>query len=266
MALIDPDAPPKPAAIGDVVVAGPLLGGSDNRLEVPVTSLDPNPVEVTVTPELAAGWTGAAVTVTVPSGETVRVPIDIRPSLTPQDATVTLRATSPSGPVANGVVELAVISVPNADATAFAFDAGAVGSPVLAGYTALTPSSRWSESAGFGWVSGTVLDRDRNRIDVLRRDIVLSREQSVLRLRVPPGQSRAWLLTGDAFAPGARTTVAIDGAVVADSGPAPIPQGAFRWIDWPMSGGPDGADVDLTLTGSEGDRYWRVACLVVLPE
>ena len=53
----------------------------------------------------------------------------------------------------------------------------------------------------------------------------------------------------------------MDGTVVADSGPAPIPQGTFRWIDWPMSGG----TVDLTLTGSEGDAYWRVVCLVVIP-
>jgi hypothetical protein len=156
-----------------------------------------------------------------------------------------------------------VYAVPAAEKTVFAFDAGPVGRPVLTGYTALTPKSVWDATTGFGWVSGTVLDRDRNRLDVLRRDLVLSQQPCVLRLALPPGNHHAYLMTGDAFAPGARTRVSIGGTVVADSGPAPIPQGTFRWIDWPMSGG---GTVDLTLTGSEGDAYWRVVCLVVIPE
>jgi hypothetical protein len=168
--------------------------------------------------------------------------------------------------VANGVVTRTVLSVPRGDQATYALDAGPVGSPVLAGYTALTPQSQWNEQTGFGWTSGTILDRDRNRIGILRRDIVLSRDPATLRLRLPAGTHRAWILTGDAYAPGARTTITINGQVVGDSGPAPIPQGSFRWIDWKMSGGAAGTDVELTITGSEGDRYWRIAGLIVMPE
>ena len=266
LALIDPDAPPKPAAVGTIQLAEPVIGGQDNAVDVEVISLWPEPVEVTVTPDLPAGWSGQPVTTSIAAGETATVRITLLPSTVPQDGTITLRTTSPAGPVANGIATRTVLAVPRGDQATYALDAGPVGSPVLAGYTALTPQSQWNEQAGFGWTAGTILDRDRNRIGVLRRDIVLSRDPATLRLRLPAGGHRAWILTGDAYAPGARTTITMDGQVVADSGPAPIPQGSFRWIDWSMSGGTAGADVDLTITGSEGDRYWRIASLIVMPE
>jgi hypothetical protein len=32
-----------------------------------------------------------------------------------------------------------------------------------------------------------------------------------------------------------------------------------------MAGGTIGAAIDVTITGSEGDRYWRIAALIVMP-
>jgi alpha-glucuronidase len=264
LALIDPDAPPKAAVVGAPQVNTPLLGGVDNVMTVPVISMTPDhAVQVTLTVSGPDGWSSDPATASIPAAQTVDVKPVVRPPVPPSDGTLQVAATSPDGELGGAHESVDVYAVPAAAKTVFAFDAGPVGSPVLTGYTALTPKSAWDATAGFGWVSGTVLDRDRNRLDVLRRDLVLSQQPCVLRLALPPGSHHAYLMTGDAFAPGARTRVSIGGTVVADSGPAPIPQGTFRWIDWPMSGGDT---VDLTLTGSDGDAYWRVVCLVVVSE
>jgi alpha-glucuronidase len=162
---------------------------------------------------------------------------------------------------------LDIVSVPVAAGTVLALDAGSPTSPVLDTYTRLSPEETWDAGRGFGWV-GTPPDfRDRARMDVLRRDIVLGRDQDyVLRVAVPAGSHRVHVLTGDAFAPSGTTTVFEGESELGSSGPDVIPQAEFRWFSFVLDGGTLGRLADLRLVGSLRDGYWRVAALIMQGE
>ena len=53
----------------------------------------------------------------------------------------------------------------------FSFDFGTVSSPLAAGYTKVTASTSYSSSSGFGWLSGSIQDRDRGTPAVPLRDL-----------------------------------------------------------------------------------------------
>src|SRR5699024_2215121 len=147
------------------------------------------------------------VAVTVPGGEDLTVQVPLTPPLQPSLATPTVQLVDlPDAHPLN------VVSVPAAEDAVLALDAGSASSPVLDGYARLSPEETWSAERGYGWVGDVPTVRDRARMDVLRRDFVLGREQDyVLRVAVPAGAHTVHVLTGDAYSPSGTTTVLEDG-------------------------------------------------------
>lgn len=132
-----------------------------------------------------------------------------------------------------------------------------------AGFARLSPADAWSFEKGYGWASSPPPgSRDRGGPDALRRDFALGRGSATsLRIGVPAGPHRAWLLTGDGSFEAGNTIVSIAGRVVAESGPRVIPEGRFVWIEVPLDGGAQGRPVDLELTGDLRDGFWRLVAL-----
>jgi alpha-glucuronidase len=223
-------------------------------------------IAVTATVAGPDGWTAQPVTQTLAPGEERLLSVPVTPSNVPQNAELTVTVTS-DAEVGDAERTLGVVAVPRGSDVPLALDGGAVGSPVLDSWSALTPATAWSEQAGFGWVGTAPDDRDRNRLDVLRRDFVLGRDaEYVLRVAVPAGRHRAYVLTGDAYAQSGTTTILENGTVLGASPDEIIPQGEFRWFSFEIDGGETGRTADLEIRGALRDRYWRVVALVLQPE
>lgn len=156
-----------------------------------------------------------------------------------------------------------VVAVSATDHALLSLDSGAADGSVQPGFVRLSPSDTWSAEKGYGWTSSPLPDnRDRGRPDDLRRDFTLGRgSATTLRLGVPAGPHRAWLLTGDASFDAGNTIVGIAGRVVAESGPQAIPAGQFVWVEVPLDGAAEGQPVDLELTGDLREGYWRLVAL-----
>jgi len=97
-------------------------------------------------------------------------------------------------------------------------DAGSATSPVAEGFTALTPESAWQEGAAFGWVDRPALsaidapvdpepkpnassgrtDRPKVYTNALSQDHIEGQGAATLRLALPAGRYRAWMVLGAA--------------------------------------------------------------------
>jgi alpha-glucuronidase len=265
LAIIDHDSVVPPAVVTDVRADGVWFAGRPNEVTVTVagTSSDA-PVDVTATVDAPDGWTVEPAQGEVPPGDERNLVAVVTPPPSPALATVAVRL---EGDADAEQWPLDVVSVPAPDDAVLALDAGSPTSPVLDGYTRLSPAEMWDAGRGFGWVGTSPDFRDRARMDVLRRDIVLGREQDyMLRIALPAGQHRVHILTGDAFAPSGTTTVYEGDTELGSSGPDIIPQAEFRWFSFVLDGGTSGRLADLRLVGSLRDGYWRIAGLVMTRE
>jgi len=266
LVIADPDSQLPPVVMTDVETNLAWTSGvpSDVAVAVVNTTTD-RTVPVTVEVEVPDGWTAEPVTRSLaPGGEQI-VRAQVTPSPQPALATPTVRVLADGAEVGDGTRRLDIVTVPPGDSVALALDAGGPASPVLDGYRRLSPEDTWDPAVGYGWV-GTVPEyRDRARLDDVRRDLVFGRppEPSILRLAVPAGEHRIHVLTGDAYATASETVVSIDGVVVGRSGDSTIPQGSFRWFDFPVDGGGSGRTVDLELTGNLYERLWRIVALIM---
>lgn len=167
-----------------------------------------------------------------------------------------------------------VISVPPGDEVAMALDSGGPTDPVLSTYDSLSPADAWDPAKGYGWVGNAPISRDRGQLDDLRRDFTLSRgEPTTLRLNVPAGRHRVYMLTGDASFPSGNTIVSSGGQVLAESGDEIIPQGRFSGSasNWTAGDRPDGRSTDyrrptrwLLAPQLSGDAA-LIACVVGVP-
>ncbi len=101
-------------------------------------------------------------------------------------------------------------------------DAGTAASPVAEGFAALTPDTVWTEGAPFGWVGEARLaavdapvdpepklnpssgrrDRPRAYTNALTQDHVEGEGPAILRVAVPAGRYRAWVVLGAAGSQG----------------------------------------------------------------
>ena len=101
-------------------------------------------------------------------------------------------------------------------------DAGSATSPVAAGFTALTPDSAWRDGAAFGWVDQPALtaidapvdpepklnqssgrkDRPKVYTNALSQDHIESQTSATLRVAIPAGTYRAWMVIGAAGSQG----------------------------------------------------------------
>lgn len=262
LVIIDPDAEVPPVTITDVTAAEVFFGGQENDVSVTLATVTDDDADAVVEVVADEGWTTEQVAVTVPGGEDLTVQIPVSPPLPPSLATPTVVLVDlPDAHPLN------IVSVPAAEDAVLALDAGSPGSPLLDGYARLSPEETWTAERGYGWVGEVPTFRDRARMDVLRRDFVLGREQDyVLRVAVPAGSHTVHVLTGDAYSPSGTTTVLEDGVELGTSGPDTIDQAHFLWFPFPLDGGASGRTADLTVVGSGRDGWWRVVSLVMLAD
>lgn len=260
------------AEIPPVVVTGletdqPFFGGQENSVSVVVANTTPDEeIPVTARVSVPSGWNTRPVTQTLAPGSTATLKVPVTPAAEPSITTLTIEVTAEGHEVGDGTRRIEVISVPPGDTVALALDSGAAASPVLDTYRRLAPEDAWDVSKGYGWVGVHPDFRDRNRLDVLRRDFTLGREQPyTLRLAVPAERHRVYVLTGDAYAPSGNTVVSEDGQKLGESGSSIIPQGSFKWFDFELDGGDAGRTADLEFTGELRDGYWRLVALVMMP-
>lgn len=234
-----------------------LLGGWPNRLEAMITSATPQDREVTVGLSAPAGWEAEAVPVSVASTEDAVARIPVTPPLTAAlaEATITVDGID-SAPVLGATSPVYV--APAGQRCHLALDAGTASSPLLPGYTRLSETSDWSESAGFGWVGSRPSSRDRTG-NQLVRDFVGHPEPRTLRFTAPAGRTTVHLLVGDMGPDAEPTQFSIDGTVVAAT---PWQRGgSARWVSFELDGGVSGRTVDLRMTSDGG--WWRLNALAI---
>ncbi|WP_262697965.1 MULTISPECIES: alpha-glucuronidase family glycosyl hydrolase [Streptomyces] len=264
LAITDPAAP-APSLVALRAAADPVWWtGRANPVTVLVRNTGAEDRDVTarlVTPD---GWSGTERTVTVAAGAERELTVTATPVATPGFATVEIRLTSGDEEIERGR-SVSVVTTPHPDDAATAFDAGPRSSPLLTGYTRLSPEDDYTDDRGFGWVGARPITRDRGNADDLRRDIVMRKgEPSVLRIPVPAGGHTVWVLTGDSLTDSGVTTISEDGTVLGRSGDDSLPSRAFVWFSFDLDGGADGRTADLEITGSKLNGLWRVAALVVV--
>lgn len=237
---------------------GLLLGGWPNLLALSAGNASPRSVELSARVAPASGWTSSEGSVALPPREFASLSVPVTPPLTPQIATIDLDASAGSMPVLGTTTQ--VLVAPVGARCRLALDAGAASSPVLAGYRQLSPSDLWDPGKGFGWVGTAPQSRDRARLDVLRRDFVNDTAARVLRLSVPPGQSDAYLLIGDASADCWPTYIRSEGKLLSQS--EFLLGGLYSWVRVTLDGGSAGRDVDLELSGVP-NQHWHLVALVI---
>lgn len=261
LVIVNPDAPIPPAVLTEVRSSGVLWAGRPNDVRVSVAGMTDEPVDVTVAVDVPEGWTAEPASGRVPGGAEVELTVRVTPPTEPTMGTVAVRlAEDPDGE--QWTVDTIVVPAP--DDAVLVLDAGSPSSPVLEGYRRLSPEELWDADRGFGWVTEPPTFRDRARLDVLRRDFVLGRDQDyVLRLAVPAGAHRVDVLTGDAYSPSGTTSVYEGDTLLGSSGDEIIPQGEFRWFSFTLDGGEAGRLADLRLVGALRDRWWRLVALVM---
>ncbi|MFJ8791509.1 alpha-glucuronidase family glycosyl hydrolase [Streptomyces sp. NPDC102462] len=218
-----------------------------------------------VTAELAApgSWETTSGTVIVKAGTDAELTVTATPDPKPGFATVGIRVDSGNEEIERGR-SVPVVTAPHADDVVLALDAGPDGSPLVPGWTRLTPGDRYDDERGFGWTKGRPEPRDRGTGDVLRRDFVTQKiKDCAIRLRVPAGKHTVWVLSGDMAAESAITTVSENGTVLGSSGDATLPARTFVWFAFELDGGASGRAAELDITGSKLNGLWRIGALVV---
>jgi fibronectin type 3 domain-containing protein len=95
---------------------------------------------------------------------------------------------------------------------------GTLTSPIEEGYTAVTPTTIYSPSLGFGWDSSSGLDsRDRGAPDDLRRDFVFSAVQRTFKINTGNGLWLIQLGIGDKSYAHDRIDILIEGFLMFDN-------------------------------------------------
>ncbi|MZD06866.1 glycoside hydrolase, partial [Streptomyces sp. SID5785] len=240
-----------------------LFGGERNDLPVQIVNATGSGLRTETSLDVPDGWTSEKATVYVDSLRDETVRISVVPPVTPGLATV--RARPRSGDVqaldASLRSRAEAVVLPPAGRCVHALDAGTGTSPVLEGYTRLSPADTWHEGADFGWVGNTPDATDTGLFDVVRRDYVRDSAPTVLRLKVPAGRSTAHLLTGDPNTFNRPLVVRVDGTEKART--EQLDGREFRWVEVPLDGGGDGAEVDLEFSAREGQTWHLSACVVL---
>ncbi|RDD85261.1 alpha-glucuronidase family glycosyl hydrolase [Streptomyces parvulus] len=219
--------------------------------------------EVTVRLAVPETWATTPRTVTVRAGADTELTVTATPDGEPGSATVGIEVDSGDAGVERGR-SVAVVTAPHADDCVLALDAGPDGSPLVPGWTRLTPDDRYDDTRGFGWTMERPDTRDRGVGDDLRRDFVTQKfKDTALGLRLPPGRHTVWILTGDMIAESAITTVSENGTLLARSGDDTLPARSFVWFSFELDGGASGRTAELDVTGSKLNGLWRIGALVV---
>ncbi|MGB3331038.1 MAG: hypothetical protein WBA46_18900, partial [Thermomicrobiales bacterium] len=238
-----------------------LLGGIENTINLSVANATPKQESLRI--GLApgqAGWKATTVKKTLASRETALLSLSVQPPPEPYLGPIVL-AGDPA-PTTLGFDTQIVIVTPAAELCTYAFDIGSAKDGVVKGYQALASSDRWSDSASYGWVGQSPHDGSRRGAwDLLQSDYVTAFVACTLRLRLPSGKQRAWVLIGGQGTGTQPVRVRAGRTILVDSGY--LEESAFQWFGFTLDGGASGTTVDLTFEGADG-RVWRLGALVVL--
>ncbi|HIT74554.1 MAG TPA: hypothetical protein IAA98_03125 [Candidatus Avipropionibacterium avicola] len=246
--------------LGSLEMAQPMTGGTAQPVRLPVTNRASTPVTLTVRLDLPDGWQAEPVSLELDPGQDGVAELLVTPPQEPATATLTA-AVDAGSVVVLGRPTAEVATVPTAERAVWALDFGGSDTPVLEGYRGISPEDV-AEDQPVRWLDGTIDWRDRGNTDDLRRDFVLSDQPGTLRLTIPAGTHRVYLLTGDSSYAGGRLVVREGDSVVADTEDK-LTAGEFRWLEFDLDGGDTGREVDLTFSVS-GAGTWRVNALAVL--
>ncbi|MEJ7873469.1 MAG: alkaline phosphatase D family protein, partial [Rubrobacteraceae bacterium] len=251
------------------VRANTMFNGRPNPVYVTVRNSSDEPVDTTASVRAPQGWNGGSVTRILAPGEEATLEASVTPpgGLTPLEEVLTVEVTTTaSAPVYGVFGDLPVVAVPRGGEVALALDGGGPTTPLLDTYARISPQSAWDPAKGYGWVGAAPIFRDRGAFAVLQRDFILDRgEPTTLRLAVPAGRHRVYILTGDTSFGSGNTIVRENGDLLAQSGNNEIPEGRFEWFDFELDGGAAGRTADLQVTGDLRDGFWRINGLVMLP-
>jgi len=248
------------------IVANTMFSGKPSPVSVSLSNGTERAVKVHVSVNVPKGWMSEKVTVTLEPNAISTVKVMVTPpAQIPVTEKLSLEVKAGNIQVFGTSREFYVVSTPSRDELLLALDAGSAKSPLLPTYTRLSPEDMWDASNGYGWIGTAPTFRDRNKLDELQRDFVLSRNKpTILRLNVPAGVHKTYILTGDASYAAGNTMIRSEGKLLVESG-GEFNIGQFKWLPFEMDGGLEGKEIDLEITGSLNDGYWRIVSLVMMP-
>lgn len=243
-----------------------IVGGQATPAEAWIANGLDRDVDFELTVDAEDGWDSGPVEGSVASGEQVRMEVGVTPpgDVEP-DVDEELRFTlTETGGDLEETVELRRSVAPSGDEVALALDAGGTGSPLLDTYDPLTPEDEWQDGASFGWVGGVPQWRDRGGPDDLLRDMVTDQNTvHTLRVAVPPGPHKGYMLVGDAGANFGDTVVSENGEELARIGNDLGGAGNWGWASFEIDGGEDGRMADLEFSPDHAS-FWRINGLVLI--
>lgn len=239
-----------------------LMGGAANDVPLSLTNATDTAQTISVSIDSArSGWTATSAQVAVPPRETGSAILSVTPPIEPYLGPAGFVGT-PADLAIVGFDTQIVIVTPSADRCTFAFDVGSAPNRVVPGYGALVSRDIWTDGAGFGWVGTPPSDLQLTTTwDLLQDDCASDREPRTLRLRIPPGHQRSWVLIGGQGSGTQPVRLALGQETIVETGY--IEEATFQWFGFSLDGGANGTTVDLTVSGSDG-RYWRLSALIVL--
>ncbi|MDQ0220837.1 hypothetical protein ELQ35_21025 [Peribacillus cavernae] len=249
------------------IVANTMFSGKPSPVSVTLSNGTAKAVEVDVSINVPKNWKSERVTIVLePSGSSTVEVMVIPPAQIPVTEKLSLEVNAGKKTQVFGAsLDFEAVSVPSGDTLLLALDSGSATSALLPSFSRLSPEDIWVAAKGYGWIGTAPSARDRNKLDELQRDFTLSRNTpTILRLAVPSGVHRIYILTGDASYASGNTVIRSEGRLLAESGGEFNP-GQFKWIPFELDGGMEGREIDLEITGALKDGYWRIAALVMLP-
>jgi alkaline phosphatase D len=247
--------------------ANTMFAGKPSAVSIPVSNGANKPVKVTVNIPVPEGWKSESVSKVLEPSENATFEVMITPPASIPAAEILKIEVNADKTAVYGLLEnVQVVSVPYGEGLPLALDAGDDTSPVLPSFTKLSPKNTWDVANGYGWVGQVPSSRDRKKPDPLQRDFTLSRnEPTILRLAVPEGVHKVYVLTGDASYGAGNTIIRSDNKLLAESGNELSP-GQFKWIHFELDGGTSGKETDLEITGALLDGWWRIGALVMIKQ
>jgi alpha-glucuronidase len=239
-----------------------LLGGSANDIPIRLTNAtgQPQALRVSIDPSQAR-WTATVAEKQLEPRESVTPSLSVTPPIEPYLGPVVFSC-DPAGLTVLGFDTQIMLVTPAAGNCSYAFDVGSTPNNVVPGYRALTAADIWDGSTGYGWVGTAPQDIQFPGFqDLLQRAFATDSAPRTVRLQIPAGKQRAWVLIGGQGSGTQPVRVALGNQTLVET--AYLEEGMYQWFGFGLDGGSRGETIDLTVSGTDG-RYWRLAAFVVL--